>query len=145
MCHGGTQVPITCDCPHPFPIASDWLLMSPKRALSIVTQVLEWKTRKGFWPVPKNETERKLIHEAFVIIRGMIWVFKNPLAPKKVSQGYSGSSRLRLTPTACDCSNCKQLTQDVPLSWFHACSPWLCGPSWPYALHRPHMWWILAL
>ena len=45
-------------------------MMTPKRALDIVTQVLKWKNRKGFWPVPKNDTERKLIHEAFVVISG---------------------------------------------------------------------------
>ena len=64
------------DCSTNFYIHSYYVtgleMMTPKRALDIVTQVLKWKNRKGFWPVPKNDTERKLIHEAFVVIRGMI-------------------------------------------------------------------------
>jgi len=42
--------------------------MSTNQALKIVMQVLEWKSRKGVWPKPKNETECRLIRDAFAII-----------------------------------------------------------------------------
>ena len=44
-------------------------MMNQKMALKIVTQVIAWRNTKGVWPMPRDESERKLIHEAFVTMK----------------------------------------------------------------------------
>ena len=46
--------------------------MNSKKALNIVNQVLEWKNRKGVWPIPRTRAELELIHEAFAVIHTLV-------------------------------------------------------------------------
>jgi hypothetical protein len=46
--------------------------MNTKQALRIVTQVVEWRNRKGSWPKPNNQTELELIVEAFRLIKAKV-------------------------------------------------------------------------
>jgi len=46
--------------------------MTPNRALEIVSQILRTRARIGMWPHPKSEHERKMIAEAFKMIRDQI-------------------------------------------------------------------------
>jgi hypothetical protein len=37
--------------------------------VALTSQVIAWRNTKGVWPAPRDESERKLIHEAFVAMK----------------------------------------------------------------------------